>query len=251
MKRLLAKGKVKAFMQSKKIFPKTLLFFFLIPYLAVLLFTALDCVANYKYIEWYWVTEWMVVLPEMIGYYLLLAMIYAFFGITAYYIFFGKTWQKWAVSVISVVASFLFPVSRYVVRHIGYGGYLTNVDMLDLYNEDVTTGISLLMYTLLALFVILTERAYYAWILRVKPTNEKKTFSPKHPIGITMMIFFGAIAAWATVNFVLVGEFTGEMILALLVEYVIDIFGFWIAVWAANIHLKWEEKKVLEVEISD
>ena len=44
-------------MQSKKIFPKTLLFFFLIPYLAVLLFTALDCVANYKYIEWYWVTE--------------------------------------------------------------------------------------------------------------------------------------------------------------------------------------------------
>ena len=251
MKRLLAKGKVRHIMQSKKIFPKTLLFFYLIPYLLVLLFTALDCVANYMYIEWYWVTEWMVVLPETIGYYVLLAMVYAFFGVTAYYIFFGKTWQKWTVSVVSVLASFLFPVLRYVVRHIGYGGYLTNVDMLDLYNEDVTTGISLLMYALLALFVILTERAYYAWILRVEPTNEKKIFSPKHPVGITMMLFFGAIAVWATVNFILMGEFTGEAVLSLLVEYVIDLSGFWIAVWAANTHLKWGEKKTLEAMEND
>ena len=233
-------------MQTKKIFPKTLLFFYLIPYLAVLLFTALDCVANFKYLEWYWLTEWMVMLPETMAYYILLAMIYAFFGITAYYIFFGKTWQKWTVSVISVLASFFFPFLRYVVRHIGYGSYLTNVDMLDLYNEDVTTGISLLMYCVLALFVILTERAYYAWILRVKPDTANKTYSPKHPVGISMMIFFGAIAAWATVNFFLAGDFTTETVLALVLEYAIDLSGFWIAVFAANTHLKWGESNAVE-----
>ena len=233
-------------MQTKKIFPKTLLFFYLIPYLAVLLFTALDCVANFKYLEWYWLTEWMVMLPETVAYYILLAMIYAFFGITAYYIFFGKTWQKWTVSVISVLASFLFPFLRYVVRHIGYGSYLTNVDMLDLYNEDVTTGISLLMYCVLALFVILTERAYYAWILRVKPDTANQTYSPKHPVGISMMIFFGAIAAWATVNFFLAGDFTTETVLALILEYAIDLSGFWIAVFAANTHIKWGESNSVE-----
>lgn len=245
--RLFAKGMVKSIMQTKKIFPKTLLVFYLIPYVAVLLFTALDCVANFKYIEWYWVTEWMVVLPETVAYYILLAMTYAFFGIVAYYIFFGKTWQKWTISVISVLASFLFPCLRYIVRHIGYGDYLTNVDMLDLYNEDVTTGISLLMYCVLALFVILTERAYYAWILRVKPSNEKRIYSPKHPIGLTMLIFFGAIAVWATMNFILAGEFTTETALALILEYVIDLSGFWIAVFAAYVHIKWSEKKTEEV----
>lgn len=236
-------------MQTKKIFPKTLLFFYLIPYLAVLLFTALDCVANFKYLEWYWLTEWMVMLPETVAYYILLAMIYAFFGITAYYIFFGTTWQKWTVSVISVLASFLFPFLRYVVRHIGYGSYLTNVDMLDLYNEDVTTGISLLMYCVLALFVILTERAYYAWILRVKPDTANQIYSPKHPVGISMMIFFGAIAAWATVNFFLAGDFTTETVLALILEYAIDLSGFWIAVFAANTHIKWGESKAEEVTL--
>ncbi len=228
-------------MRMKKIFPKTLLFFYLIPYLAVLLFTALDCVANFKYLEWYWLTEWMVVIPETVGYYLLLAMIYASFGIMAYYIFFGKTWQKWTISVLSVATAFLFPVLRYVVRHIGYGDYLTNVDMLDMYNDDVTAGVSLFLYAVLALFVILAERAYYAWILRETPSNEKKPYSVKHPVGISMMIFFGAIASWATINFFLMGEFGTEAILSLLLEYVIDITGFFVSAFAANTLIKWNE----------
>ena len=61
-------------MQTKKTFLKTLLFFYLIPHLAVLLLTALDCVVNLKYLEWYWLKEWMVVLPETVAYYLLLVM---------------------------------------------------------------------------------------------------------------------------------------------------------------------------------
>lgn len=227
-------------MQTKKTFLKTLLFFYLIPYLAVLLLTALDCVVNLKYLEWYWLKEWMVVLPETVAYYLLLVMVFAFFGIVAYYIFYGKTWQKWTISVISVAASFLFPCLRYIIRHIGYGDYLTNVDMLDLYNEDVTTGVSLLMYCILALFVVLTERAYYAWILREKPRTDIRPFSPKHPVGISMMIFFGALIAWTTVNFFMIGDFAKENILSLLLEYIIDFAGFWVAVFAAHTLAKWD-----------
>ena len=227
-------------MQTKKTFLKTLLFFYLIPYLAVLLLTALDCVVNLKYLEWYWLKEWMVVLPETVAYYLLLVMVFAFFGIVAYYIFYGKTWQKWTISVISVTASFLFPCLRYIIRHIGYGDYLTNVDMLDLYNEDVTTGVSLLMYCILALFVVLTERAYYAWILREKPRTDIRLFSPKHPVGISMMIFFGALIAWTTVNFFMIGDFAKENILSLLLEYIIDFAGFWVAVFAAHTLAKWD-----------
>lgn len=229
-------------MQTKKTFLKTLLFFYLIPYLAVLLLTALDCVVNLKYLEWYWLKEWMVVLPETVAYYLLLVMVFAFFGIVAYYIFYGKTWQKWTISVISVAASFLFPCLRYIIRHIGYGDYLTNVDMLDLYNEDVTTGVSLLMYCVLALFVVLTERAYYAWILREKPRTDIRLFSPKHPVGISMMIFFGALIAWTTVNFFMIGDFAKENILSLLLEYIIDFAGFWVAVFAAHTLAKWDTK---------
>ena len=227
-------------MQTKKTFLKTLLFFYLIPYLAELLLTALDCVVNLKYLEWYWLKEWMVVLPETVAYYLLLVMVFAFFGIVAYYIFYGKTWQKWTISVISVAASFLFPCLRYIIRHIGYGDYLTNVDMLDLYNEDVTTGVSLLMYCVLALFVVLTERAYYAWILREKPRTDIRLFSPTHPVGISMMIFFGARIAWTTVNFFMVGDFAKENILSLLLEYIIDFAGFWVAVFAAHTLAKWD-----------
>lgn len=229
-------------MQTKKTFLKTLLFFYLIPYLAELLLTALDCVVNLKYLEWYWLKEWMVVLPETVAYYLLLVMVFAFFGIVAYYIFYGKTWQKWTISVISVAASFLFPCLRYIIRHIGYGDYLTNVDMLDLYNEDVTTGVSLLMYCVLALFVVLTERAYYAWILREKPRTDIRLFSPKHPVGISMMIFFGALIAWTTVNFFMIGDFAKENILSLLLEYIIDFAGFWVAVFAAHTLAKWDTK---------
>ena len=227
-------------MQTKKTFLKTLLFFYLIPYLAELLLTALDCVVNLKYLEWYWLKEWMVVLPETVAYYLLLVMVFAFFGIVAYYIFYGKTWQKWTISVISVVASFLFPCLRYIIRHIGYGDYLTNVDMLDLYNEDVTTGVSLLAYCGGALIIILLVYAFYMVILREKPRTD---VSSKNPVGMTMLVFFVVIATWTTVNFFMVGDFAKENILSLLLEYVIDFAGFWVAVFAAHTLAKWDAKK--------
>lgn len=227
-------------MQTKTTFPKTLLFFYLIPYLAVLLLTGLDCFVNFKYLEWYWVKEWMVMLPETLAYYLLLAMIFAFFGIVAYYIFFGKTWQKWTISILSIVASFLFPCLRYIVRHIGYGDYLTDLDMLDMYNEDVTTGVSLLAYCGGALIIILLIYAFYMVILREKPRTD---VSSKNPVGMTMLVFFVVIATWTTVNFFMVGDFAKENILSLLLEYVIDHAGFWVAVFAAHTLAKWDAKK--------
>ncbi len=228
-------------MQTKKVFPKFFLFFYLIPYLAVIALTALDCVFNTLYLQWYWLTEWMVVIPEMLAYYLLLAMIYATFGVMAYAVFFGKLWQKCVIPAVSVLLAFLLPCLRYIVRHIGYGSTLTDVDMLDMYNEDVTIGVTMFLYAFLALIVILMERLYYAWILRKSPSGDEKTWSPKHPVGISMMVFFGALMIWATVNFVLVGDFTLETILSLGLEYVIDVSGFLISAFAANIISKWNK----------
>ncbi len=226
-------------MQTKKVFPKFFLFFYLIPYVAVLALTALDCVFNTLYLQWYWLAEWMVAIPEMLAYYILLAMIYATFGGMAYAVFFGKLWQKITIPAASAVLAFLLPCLRYIVRHIGYGKVLTNVDMLDMYNEDVTIGVTMFLYAVLALIVILLERAYYACILRVKPSDEEKPWSPKHPVGISMMVFFGALMIWATVNFIMIGEFSFETVLSLILEYVIDISGFFISTVAAKTISKW------------
>ncbi len=227
-------------MQTKSKFPKLLLFFFLIPYLAVLLFTALDCLINYAYIEWLWVTEWMILIPETIGYYLLCAMLYALFGVMAYKIFFGKRYEKWILAILVPLCSFLFPFLRYIVRHFGYGSLLTNVEMLEIYNDDVTVGVTMLAYALIALLVILVERAYYAWILREPPKKEGKIYSPKHPIGITMLIYFAAMFLFSVLTFIFAGEISAEAILSLTVELVIDASGFWIAVFAAYTLRKWE-----------
>ncbi len=226
-------------MQTRTKLPKALLFFYFIPYLAILFLTALDCVLNFAYLTEFWIKEWMVALPETLAVYLLTAMIYGSFGMVCYFIFFGKRWEKWTMALLSLVLAFLLPFSRYVVRHIGYGQTLTNLDMLDLYNEDVTFGVTMLIYAALALLVILLERAYYAWILRTEPRNEAKIYSPKHPVGLSMMIFFGAMIALATLNFIMNGDFGGAAFLSIGLEYVIDIAGFWIACFTAYMLRKW------------
>ncbi len=226
-------------MKTRTKLPKTLLFFYLIPYVAILLLTALDCVMNFAYLTEFWVKEWMVMLPETLAVYLLTAMIYGSFGIVCYFVFFGKRWEKWTMAPLSLLLAFLLPFSRYIVRHIGYGSSFSNLDMLDLYNEDVTFGMSMLIYAALALLVILLERAYYAWILRTEPRNDLKIYSSKHPVGLSMMIFFGAMLALATLNFVLFGDFSGTAFLSIGVEYLIDIAGFWIACFTAHTLRKW------------
>ncbi len=229
-------------MQTKKFIPKILLFFFLIPYAAMILFSVLHCLLYYAYFEWFWLPEWPMHLAETIADYLLWIMVYGMFGVIAYSIFFGKKAVVWLMPLISVIASFFLPISRYFVRHIGYGADLTAEDMLYWFEKDVSAAVTLLIYTILALLVTLVERIYYALVMRTTPDNMEKTISPKHPIGLTMMLFFGSILVWTTVNFVLIGEYTLDTFLALGLEFVIDISGFLISVFVADVLSKWTKK---------
>lgn len=226
-----------------KVLPKTLLFFYLIPYLVGLFFTALYCLGEVFFWQSLWLEEWMVGIPAFLSEYILFMTVYAFFGICAYFIFFGKMWQKIVVPVISVVCAFLFPSLRYLLRHVICGPHLDDLTMYDMYADDVAAGILLASYCIIALLVILMERAYYAWILRETPVNDKRTFSPRHPVGLTMLLFFAGIFVWTLVEYVLMMEYSLSSILLLLLELVIDVAGFWVATLAAGAVSKWHAKQ--------
>ncbi len=238
-----AKGSVNG-MKSTKIFPKTLLFFYLIPYCITLLFTALYCFGEVLYMRTLWMTEWMVGIPAYLSEYLMFIMVYALFGVCAYYIFFGKLWQKIAIPAISVVCAFFFPALRYLIRHIICGSYLDDLAMYDMYADDVAMGVLLASYCLIALLVILIECAYHAWILRDVPRDDRSAFSPRHPVGLTMLIFFVGIFVWAMIGYVLVGEYTLTSLLMLLLELAICTTGFFVATFAAGKISKWSKNSI-------
>ncbi len=228
-------------MQTRSKFPKTLLFFFLIPYLAVLILTALDCFMDFAYQEFFWVKEWMVLIPRQLEYYLLIAVLYGAFGVMGYYLFYGRRWEKIVAPIVTVVASFLLPAARYLVHHIGFGPRLTNVDMLDIFNEDTTVAITMLAHGVVILLVLLAQYFFRILVLEGNLKNGAKFCSPRHPVALAMLIYFGALAVLATVNFFVTGVFDGLAILSLLVEYVIDASGFWIAVNASRVLTNWHK----------
>ncbi len=230
-------------MKKISVIPRTLIFFYGIPYLVALFFTALYCFGEIFFWQWMWLTEWMIGIPAFLSEYTLFMTVYGFFGICAYYVFFGKRWQKIAVPIISVVCAFFFPALRYLLRHLICGGYLNDLDMYDMYADDVMAGFLLASYCVIALLVILIERAYYAWILRESPVDRKRTFSPRHPVGLTMMLFFACIFVWGVVEYVLLGEYTWTSALMLLLELAIDVAGFWAATLAADKVSKWHKKE--------
>ncbi len=231
-------------MQTKKIFPKLLLFFYLIPYLAALIFTGFSCLCDVYLYEWSWLAEWMAPVSGAVGDYILFAMVCLFFGIMAYAVFYWKPWQAVLVSGISLLAAFLFPFSRYLVRHLIFGSYGDRYSMLDMFLDDAAWSATLLSYTILALFVILLERTYYAFILRKRPCDEKKILSPKHPIGLSMLIFFCALMVSSTVFFFL-DEFAFENIWDLGLEYLRCAAGFFLACFSAGVLSKWTKKNHL------
>lgn len=234
-------------MKSNKAFLKTLFFFYLIPYLVSLLFTAIYCLGEVYFNRVLWLEEWMLIVPAYISEYTLTMMVYGFFGICAYYIFFGRLWQKIAVPAISVVCSLLLPFLRYPLRHVICGRFLNDLTMYDMYVDDVTAGYLFASYCLIAIVVILLERAYYAYILREKPQNDGRTFSLRHPIGMTMLLFFAGIFVWTLILYVLPGDFSLSSLGMLALELVIDVAGFWVATLAANAISAWQKRDVAAV----
>ena len=218
----------------KKAIFKIFLFVVLIPLGAALLLTALYCLFSNQYYEWYWVSEWLCVLPNVLASYAIMLSVFASVGVAAYFVFFEKPGGAILLSAAFLLTAFIQPMLQYVVRHFCFLSTATVVEMLSYYEEDMETSLYLLMYTGIALIIIWLERAFYKWILKEKLERTSKMISPKNPVGLAMLIFFAALAVLSTILFILSGEYVAENFLALGIEYVIDLLGFLLAVFSAG-----------------
>lgn len=218
----------------KKAIFKMFLFVVLIPLGIALLLTALYCLFSNQYYEWYWVSEWLCALPNVLASYIIMLSVFAAIGAAAYFVFFEKPGKAVLLSIAFLLIAFIQPLLQYVVRHFCFLSTATVVEMLSYYEDDMETSLYLLMYTGIALIIIWLERAFYKWILKEKPENTSKMISPKNPVGLAMLIFFAALAVLSTIMFVLSGEYVAENFLALGIEYVIDGIGFLVAVFSSG-----------------
>lgn len=225
----------------KKKILKLVCYTLFIPLSAALLFTALHALFLNLYFDYdhFWVSEWMLALAETMAYYLVYAALFFSLGISAYAVLFKKTWPALGICAAYFAGAFLYPMLRYLVRHFCLMSSTNWADMAELYTEDMTTALNLLIYFAIGIGIVWLEKAFYCWILKEKPQREGKFFSPKNPIGLAFFIFFAAWAVLATINFVISGEFSGENIVSILLEYTICIAGFFLAVLGAYLAGKW------------
>ena len=155
------------------------LFIVLIPLGIALLLTALYCLFSIQYYEWYWVSEWLCALPNVLASYIIMLSVFASIGAAAYFVFFEKPGRAVLLSVSFLLIAFIQPLLQYVVRHFCFLSTATVVEMLSYYEDDMETSLYLLMYMGIALIIIWLERAFYKWILREKPENTSKMISQK------------------------------------------------------------------------
>lgn len=223
----------------KKAYPKLLIVFYLIPWVLSLFFTAVDCLFNNMYLEWLWLTDWMMEAPVILADIFEQFAVYSSFGLVAHYIFFEKISMACMAGGVSIVVSFLMPFSRYFVRHFSFQSTMNDVYMLDLFYDDFAVAIACMVYAILILLLILIIKAFYKWILHIQPQNRGCVASFRHPVGFSMMLYFIAMALISTVYFFVDGTFTTDAFLSLGGEYLINLFGFVVSVVAAVCASKW------------
>ena len=219
----------------KKAIWKSILFVFLIPLGAALLFTALYCLFTNMYYEWFWLPEWLTYLPETIADFIVYASVYASLGVVGYFVFYQKAGRAVQMSVIFAAAAFSIPFFRYIVRHLCLGGAANVVDMLDFFIVDMETSLYLLIIFSIGLFVLWLEKAFYRLVIKEKPSVDARVISPKNPIGLAMLIYFSAMLMLAIILFTVEGEYSAESFLSLGMELVINIGGFFVAAFGAHL----------------
>ena len=223
----------------KKALSKLLIFFYLIPWAVSSLLIVADALFNAMYLDWLWLPDWVMVVPYMLGYYIANFTLFAVFGILAYYIFFEKAWK----SALLTVASFVFfgwiPTSHYLIQHIILKNIMYDVAMLDYFYDFQTSAYLFLMNAGIFLLAVLAIRAAYGLFLMKKPPNTAKLYSPRHPVGLSALLFYAVAVSLSTVLFIEIGSFTADAILNLALEYVLNVARFSLTIFAAYMTNKW------------
>ncbi len=223
----------------KKVLPKLLIFFCVIPWAISLLLITVDALFNAMYLDWLWIPDWGMVVPYMLGYYVANFTIFAIFGVFAYFIFFEKAVVSAPVTIASALVIGLMPLSHFLMQDLILKDVLYDIAMLDYYYDFQTSTYLFLMNTGLFLLAVLAIRAAYALFLMKKPPNTARIWSPRHPIGLSALIFYAVAVVLATVIFVEDGVYTLETFLNIGLEYILNAARFALTIFTAYLTGKW------------
>ena len=217
----------------KRVIPKLLLFFCLIPWVAALIFAVVDCIFNVMYLEWLWIPDWCMVIFNLLSYYLIELTAFSLFGIFSAYIFFGKKSKAILLTVLAFAGTVIFPFSRYFIGHMLLADTMYDTAMLSYFSDNVLFVQTLLMNALLLLIAVLLTKLFSGILYKNPADLEGKMFSLRNPLNLAALIFCAAAVLLASVLFVSVGDFSFEGVLSLFVEYVINAVRFVVIVFTA------------------
>jgi hypothetical protein len=217
----------------KRVIPKLLLFFCLIPWVAALIFAVVDCIFNVMYLEWLWIPDWCMVIFNLLSYYLIELTAFSLFGIFSAYIFFGKKSKAILLTVLAFAGTVIFPFSRYFIGHMLLADTMYDTAMLSYFSDNVLFVQTLLMNALLLLIAVLLTKLFSGILYKNPADVEGKMFSLRNPLNLAALIFCAAAVLLASVLFVSVGDFSFEGVLSLFVEYVINAVRFVVIVFTA------------------
>ena len=226
----------------KRVIPNLLLYFCLIPWGAALVFTVIDCIFNMMYLDWLWIPDFCMVVFDMLSYYLIEIAAFASFGIFAAYIFFGRKYRALLLTLLSVAAAFVLPLSRYMIRHVMLTDVMYDIAMLDYFYDDWMFAQTLFLNVLLFLAAALLTKMFYSLILKKSAELPTKMLSLKDPQNFASLIFCAAAVLLATILFFAVGDFSFASIFALIVEYAVNTVRFFVIAFVSFTAVNWNVK---------
>ena len=226
----------------KRVIPNLILYFCLIPWGAALVFTVIDSIFNMMYLEWLWIPDFCMVIFDMISYYLIEISIFAMFGIFAAYIFFGRKYKAVLLTLAALAATFVFPLSRYLIRHMLLTGVMYDIAMLDYFYDDWMFAQTSFLNCALFLMAVLLTQLFVRLINKNGDELPTKMFSLKNPQNLAAMIFCAAAVLLATILFFSIGAYDWEDIFALIVEYVVNVIRFVVIAFVSFTVVKWNQK---------
>lgn len=226
----------------KRVIPKLLLYFGLIPWGAAMLFTVIDCIFNIMYLDWLWIPDFCMVIFDLISYYLLEVAAFSMFGIFSAYVFFGRPHRAVLLTLAGFAATFLFPLSRYAVRNVMLTGVMYDIAMLDYFYDDWLLAQTLFLNAALFLLASLLTKLFFGLIFKNSGELPTKMLSLKNPQNFAALIFCVAAVLLATILFFAIGEYGWEDITALLVEYAVNAVRFFVIAFVSFTVIKWNRK---------
>ena len=183
-----------------------------------------------------------MVIFDLISYYLVEIAAFAMFGIFGAYIFFGRKYRAVLLTLAGLAVAFLFPLSRYGIRHMLLTGVMYDIAMLDYFYEDWLFAQTLFMNGALFLIAALLTKLFFGLICKGKDELPTKMLSLKNPQNFAALIFCSAAVLLATILFFSIGAYEWEDIFALLVEYAVNAARFFVIAFVSFTVVKWNQK---------